>query len=242
MIQRTRRKAAWSSVSTWCHGPKLQYFPDIFIKISHLSPASSQKLRGSWAGLLPASEEEINISCLKSYLQWDKMISGSHRNHLRKKNQLKWIPQLPPKIPLASCSLGEYFIHGKCGGTENSTGCLIWCILLKRKGCVAKGTGQVHGGIKGFYGFEPLFHTPGLASRANLQCLGGAGILKLLKKQFGGILWIMYYVASWIMCEISFYVTPKVSRQNLGNELRAKWSWCEEMLQLFLIFHWTCVG
>lgn len=50
--------------------------------------------------------------------------------------------------------------------------------------------------------------------------------------------------ATWIMCEISAYVTPKVSRQNcaLWNELEVKWSWCEDMLKLLFIFHWTCVG
>lgn len=36
----------------------------------------------------------------------------------------------------------------------------------------------------------PLFHALDLASKENFQWLGGAGILKLLKKQFGGIHWM----------------------------------------------------
>lgn len=65
--------------------------------------SNTEACRVSWAGVLPASEEEINISCLKSCLQWDKMISGSNRNHLgKKKMQVKLIPQLPPKISSVS--------------------------------------------------------------------------------------------------------------------------------------------
>lgn len=112
----------------------------------------------SWAGLLPlqpASEEEINTSCLQSCLQWDKNDLWEQQESSKKeKKEVKWVPQLPPKISLAFCSLGEYLIHRKLGRMENSTGSLVWCILLKRKGCVTKRTGQVPGGIKEFVAFS----------------------------------------------------------------------------------------